>query len=1190
MGEIVSAGSYVAAVMEMAGYGMQADILDEFQSFFREAGAFIYTIAGVGAVVSMVTFGSFRAMRYLLIGPAIFWVLVSQRYTFDGVQWQVGAGVPRGLHRQVGAGKSIADVRRAVQELGYKVSNIQVAYGFALFVRPINGIVREINGILLRDSDGRQREDDEYRTFLHRGRAYDAITNARIRSPFLLRVIDENLKEGCIDYTGYAMALGSPELSDDFLATLRGPNGNPQALEVAERRKAEYLRRYNEMGQTSTSTNLPTQQLLQVTGNITCRVLWEKTAEFLWQGDPPPPPDFVGPPAPGRNLGEAGRELKRIMGMTTFDGADAATACTRLVEKFLPSAPTNGTCEQKLKAVIALFMIKNTFMDRQALVRFSMSLHNQTATQNPRMGRTMINPAAPNSAVTGMGDSAIETIEAIRPVMVGPRPLGGVYNLDPSTGNIQQQASSARRWSSGHRLTVFGGANIATQASFVDFPRYQTRKLVQQIFSWSLNAPWWQGVMLYLLAVAYPFLALVVLIPGRAASMLNLPLAWLWIKGWDIGFAMVLVLERTLWNNNPSMNIPENRAVPPQSLQLWQIFEQAQKVDPIWTIHGYYMVVAAALLAVPVLTGAVTLRSKRAILSSFTEKLMQDVKQSGDLGAAQVQIQAAAGRSQLMYELQNQAIRSMRQPGRDDALRQMSATTYGLIAGFQSLSQGLNSGMTGWQAWNRGLRAANTAREAALQAQTALEDADRAAAVQHHPLYGRLGLYGKAYDAEKAGADASGGFEMEGTSGGTDRSIEAFIDGMKFRLNFMSTVPFQGTPTMNAALSMWGIQRLFSSGFLGSTVDDPIGENIANIRMIEDELRRRQSMDFFATELARLTDRNRDERTMTVPALIVRMRGVEDQIHALNSTDARRNAAPGSDDLKAWREEMAARQADLLRIRSVVQYRLAQDGEALRVDPQRRDGRPVIDRTTGLPAPIMRNGSFPQESTYRPALTGAIANQYPGRLDRIPAADLNRALEDLRGRQEGLYRAHRDNMQGEFTRLLNSPPIRFMTDQMSPNMVGQMVATQVDQFIAFRGWDKNNLSPGQRVEVEAFEARLRRELTHPDEKVSRDTALLGITFGITPQNIQRAIEDRGTGRFNYNSSNYADQIAPYTPDNADSYRVPAFVVPSRVPPRYGNDSPYRGIMVPPSFPRVGQHDETSFPVLFDYSPPGYRRR
>jgi hypothetical protein len=55
---VVSAGSYVAAVMELAGYRVQATILDEFQDFFREAGGFLYVLAGVGAVVSVTTLGS----------------------------------------------------------------------------------------------------------------------------------------------------------------------------------------------------------------------------------------------------------------------------------------------------------------------------------------------------------------------------------------------------------------------------------------------------------------------------------------------------------------------------------------------------------------------------------------------------------------------------------------------------------------------------------------------------------------------------------------------------------------------------------------------------------------------------------------------------------------------------------------------------------------------------------------------------------------------------------------------------------------------------------------------------------------------------------------------------------------------------------------------------------------------------
>ena len=1235
MAELVSGGSYVSAVMELAGYSMQADLLTAFQDFFQDAGAFIYTLAGVGAVVSVVTFGSFRSSRYLLIGPALFWFLVTPRFTFDGGKWQVGSGVARALHRQTGEGQSVNDVARGVKEaFGYEASNIRVAYAFALFVRPINTLVREVSGILLRDANGEQQEDKEYRTFLHRGRAFDAVTNARIRSPQLIQVLDENLKEdGCIDYTGYAMALGSPDLSPELLSRLQG-----NALSVANQRRQEYERRFNEMAEMSTTVSGTAKELfgLGQNANMKCKDLWKKTAELIARGDPPPPPNFVGPPAPGQNLGEAGRELKRIMGMATFDGAPAGLACQRLVEKFLVTRPGGGDCEEKLKAIIGMFMLKNTLLDRQALVRFSMSLHNKTISQAPRRGATMYNPVAHNSALTGMGGNPIETIEAIRPVMVpragwagvwdrlrgGGVPLGGVYHSDPTTGNAQQQAAAARRWSSGDRLTVFGGANLASEASFVDFPRYNTRKLAQQMFTWALNAPWWQGVLLYLMAIIYPFLALVVIIPGRAASFLHLPMAWLWIKSWDIGFAMVLVLERTLWNNMPTMAIPNGDAKPLDQYDfMWQPLQHVEKVDPIWTIHGYYMLTSAALLAVPAITGAVTLKSRRAVLSSFTEKMLQDVRQAGDLGAGQVQIQAAAGRTQLMQELQTQAIRSMRAPGSGEAFRQFGATMYGLAAGAQSVIQNGFSGRNllgraSWQVFMNGYIAAKSASLSMLEAQ---EAHDRAFATMHHPLYGRLGLYGKSMDADKAGADASGGFEIDGSSGG-DRSVDAFIGLMQQRLTFMTTVPFQGTNPASQFLSHWGLNRaglpaFFSDTFGGTGRDSPLSHTTDDIRLLQDEIQRRAELPRLTAEVERLQRRNLLDRDptnnriietpvgRTIPAITAQIDAQTRRLDALNAAYAAGNptGGPGWDHarIRLHQEDVSRIEGNLSQLRLLRHYQARLGGQIVR-DMTHPDGSPQLD-----------NKMRPVQDVITPALR---SNPFPDNrpLAEQPLANLHSALADLQGTQQTQLAATRGQATAEWAHITNSQQITSILGHL-PGAVNEMVDEQARGYCSVRGWNYDNLEPDQRREVDAFKERVRAELGNRNSPQFMNS-FLWETFGLTPQTVQRSLEHRGTGHYNWGPENFLDIVSPTTPQNADYFGLPANIAvtpnPAMYMPDRGTDGPdvnqnqpfiFRSQRVPylaspaggraatqlpPAFPQTHQHRPDLYPDITNWAPPG----
>ncbi|MCB0321992.1 MAG: hypothetical protein KDD69_00415, partial [Bdellovibrionales bacterium] len=142
---VVVAGTLVGAVLEHHGYITQADFLQAFRSFFRDAGAFVYLAAGVGAVVSFAMFGSFRAARYLILGPALFWFMVGPTTETGGVLWQLGGGQPIGESREQGEAAAVAYRQKILQKMNVPGVGqpINVATGFWLFAWPINEFVKE---------------------------------------------------------------------------------------------------------------------------------------------------------------------------------------------------------------------------------------------------------------------------------------------------------------------------------------------------------------------------------------------------------------------------------------------------------------------------------------------------------------------------------------------------------------------------------------------------------------------------------------------------------------------------------------------------------------------------------------------------------------------------------------------------------------------------------------------------------------------------------------------------------------------------------------------------------------------------------------------------------------------------------------------------------------------------------------
>jgi hypothetical protein len=80
-----------------------------------------------------------------------------------------------------------------------------------------------------------------------------------------------------------------------------------------------------------------------------------------------------------------------------------------------------------------------------------------------------------------------------------------------------------------------------------------------EVYTWALMMPYVQGVLLYLLAMAYPFVCVMIVVPGWHKTLFTWMSFWTWVKLWDLGFAVVLVLERSIWavmgNNSTAQSL-----------------------------------------------------------------------------------------------------------------------------------------------------------------------------------------------------------------------------------------------------------------------------------------------------------------------------------------------------------------------------------------------------------------------------------------------------------------------------------------------------------------------------------------------------------------------------------------------------------------------------------------------------------
>lgn len=803
MAYVESAATFVCAVLEQAGYYAQSLFLDAFRDFFREGGAFVYVLAACGAVFSVALHGSFRAARYLLVGPALFWFMLGPRTDYDGVIWKVGGGTARGLQDRRGEDASRQDVREVLKNAGLQEQPIRVASGFALFTRAINEIVGGIVDVMLNDEDG------EYLMHLSRTRALDYVMSAVPYDPTLMEMMEGDLISKCPEFTQYGLGLAARDMQPEVIQAL-GP-----AATVANRRRAYYTQQFETYADSMfVEPNATTRRVMQkyaarvglspTQQKVTCRQMWQLMSEYLQD--------------------HAEGIVKKILELAKGDGNETVTACQFLIEKLgTGRGLSEGACQRQLKNAVSCYMVKNAILDRRGMSRFiRRMLNDREASGGFPSGFLVPLASLPRGAQWGHAYGPLDA-RTLSGVNVGVQFMMELMGMSGTPTTQQQMATFRVRmpggpedggnpagetysvWTPVARLMNIGSS---FDASFGELPKYNLRELRQRLFSWALNMPYWQGVILYFLAVLYPFFCMVLLVPSKAPMFFNLPLAWLWAKSWDIGMAAVMVFDRILWNIFPHAQLSEEvRNTPLQQLNFFIAITETMKGNQAWNLNLHYMLLSMATLSIPVISGAVILKARRAMLSSFTDKLISDVKSAGSMLSGAYGTQVMQDRVRAMREFGALAAAAMGDLGKrpavdgvdfDSKKGQKGGFEVGGLLGDGRHERALFFGMLGsatagfkLQVPAKGSLASFGADQlrggaAFFRAYGTILDAeikhDRAWRMAFDPVFGRWGEIRKRMQAFAAAADKSGGFEIDDY---TINAHEEFIDLFSKKFDMM---------------------------------------------------------------------------------------------------------------------------------------------------------------------------------------------------------------------------------------------------------------------------------------------------------------------------------------------------------------------------------------------------------------------
>ena len=198
-----------------------------------------------------------------------------------------------------------------------------------------------------------------------------------------------------------------------------------------------------------------------------------------------------------------------------------------------------------------------------------------------------------------------------------------------------------------------------------------------ELYNWAVLMPYVQGILAYLILIGYPFAAMLMVIPGQWKAFYTWVTFFAWIKLWDVGFAIVHSLERSVWamiGNRSSMALVGNVLLQTADgvgvdvscssggggsdaaslCAVPEVKEQSSSADSmgqvmIWMLldrmlvamgaadldlsNGYYIYIMAALyFAVPAVTGQLVLGAKAGMASLATQAIGQNAQEAG--GAA----------------------------------------------------------------------------------------------------------------------------------------------------------------------------------------------------------------------------------------------------------------------------------------------------------------------------------------------------------------------------------------------------------------------------------------------------------------------------------------------------------------------------------------------------------------------------
>lgn len=173
--------------------------------------------------------------------------------------------------------------------------------------------------------------------------------------------------------------------------------------------------------------------------------------------------------------------------------------------------------------------------------------------------------------------------------------------------------------------------------------------------------PYIQGALLYFLSVVYPFICIIMLIPGYHTAMLTWMGAWAWVKSWDIMFYVIsflsgimseTMIHMGMLHTNMKMNevvgvmgsigdLPSNVVEKLQDVNFLHlaVYSMLDGMDPKFSAGIINYILAITTISVPAITGIFFLWGRASTLSFLSDSVERKSSEASARTRAQVEDQ-----------------------------------------------------------------------------------------------------------------------------------------------------------------------------------------------------------------------------------------------------------------------------------------------------------------------------------------------------------------------------------------------------------------------------------------------------------------------------------------------------------------------------------------------------------------------